>query len=177
MFYWDLFLRNQDGIKSAIVLIRAWCSYFDSNVPQICSQGSNWQYASIGSDNGLAPNRRQAIIWTNAGLVHWCIYVSLGFNELTTWCKGLSITVSIQFIDFKRSGVASATHRQNFVITACIWGCQHDRHQANYRQQKLPLRRHLHFIGTMPKCLVFLYQLSIHSRCLGIDSVLINVSV
>ena len=26
---------------------------------------SNWQYPSIGLDNGLAPNRRQAIIWTN----------------------------------------------------------------------------------------------------------------
>ena len=26
------------------------------------------QYSSIGSDNGLGPARRQAIIWTNAGL-------------------------------------------------------------------------------------------------------------
>ena len=26
---------------------------------------------SIGLDNGLAPNRRQAIIWTNADPVHW----------------------------------------------------------------------------------------------------------
>ena len=26
---------------------------------------SNQQYASIVSDNGLAPTRRQAIIWTN----------------------------------------------------------------------------------------------------------------
>ena len=25
------------------------------------------QYSSIGSDNGLAPTRRQAIIWTNDG--------------------------------------------------------------------------------------------------------------
>ena len=25
------------------------------------------QYSSIGSDNGLAPSRRQAIIWSNAG--------------------------------------------------------------------------------------------------------------
>ena len=25
------------------------------------------QYASIGSDNGLAPARRQAIVWTNYG--------------------------------------------------------------------------------------------------------------
>ena len=30
---------------------------------------SNWQYAIIGSDNGLVPIRRQAIIWTSDGLV------------------------------------------------------------------------------------------------------------
>ena len=29
---------------------------------KVCSQGSNEQYSSIGSDNGLAPNRRQANI-------------------------------------------------------------------------------------------------------------------
>ena len=29
------------------------------------TQGSNQQYSSIGSDNGLAPTRRQAIIWAN----------------------------------------------------------------------------------------------------------------
>ena len=31
-------------------------------------------YANIGSDNGLSPGRRQAIIWTNAGILlidHW----------------------------------------------------------------------------------------------------------
>ena len=28
---------------------------------------SNQQYSSIGSDDGLAPTRRQAIIWTNNG--------------------------------------------------------------------------------------------------------------
>ena len=43
--------------------------------------GSNWQYASIDSDNGLVPNRRQAIIWTNNGLGCQCIYASLGLNE------------------------------------------------------------------------------------------------
>ena len=37
------------------------------NFTEVCSQGSNQQYASIGSDNGLAPSRRQAIIWTNDG--------------------------------------------------------------------------------------------------------------
>ena len=38
--------------------------------------------SSIGSDNGLAPNRRQAIIWTNGDLDYWRIYASLGLNEL-----------------------------------------------------------------------------------------------
>ena len=39
-------------------------------------------YASIGSDDGLAPNRLQAIILISGGLVYWCMYASLGFNEL-----------------------------------------------------------------------------------------------
>ena len=37
---------------------------------------------SIGLDNGLAPNRRQAIIWTNADLIDWRIYMALGADEL-----------------------------------------------------------------------------------------------
>ena len=34
------------------------------------------------SGNGLAPNRRQAIIWTNADSIHWRIYAALGGNEV-----------------------------------------------------------------------------------------------
>ena len=49
----------------------------------MCSLWSNWQYGIIGLDNGLAPNRRKAIIWTNNGLVYWRIYASLGLNEFT----------------------------------------------------------------------------------------------
>ena len=40
---------------------------FDWDFTEICSQGSNQQYSSIGSINGLAPARQQVIIWTNAG--------------------------------------------------------------------------------------------------------------
>ena len=47
-----------------------------NNVP------SNWQESSIDSDNSLAPNRRQAIIWTNDYLDWWCIYASAGINGL-----------------------------------------------------------------------------------------------
>ena len=46
----------------------------DSIFTEICSQESNLQKASIGSGNGFAPNRRQAITWTNADAVHWQIY-------------------------------------------------------------------------------------------------------
>ena len=42
----------------------------------------NGQQTSIGSGNGLALNRRQAIIWTNQGLVYWCINASLSLIEL-----------------------------------------------------------------------------------------------
>ena len=40
---------------------------------------------NIGSDNGLAPNMWQAIIWTNDGLIYWGIYASLSLNELTSY--------------------------------------------------------------------------------------------
>ena len=44
-------------------------------------QGFNYNNLNIGPDNGLVPNRRQAIIYTNNGLVYWRIYASL-FNPL-----------------------------------------------------------------------------------------------
>ena len=46
------------------------------------SQESTWQWVSIGSGNGLAPSRWQAITWTNADLVHWRIYAALSGDEL-----------------------------------------------------------------------------------------------
>ena len=49
---------------------------------EICYLGSDWQYATIGFDNGLAPSRQQAIIWTNVDPVHRCIYAALGADEL-----------------------------------------------------------------------------------------------
>ena len=36
----------------------------------------NWQKAIIDSGNGLAPNRRQAIIWINDDPAHWRIYAA-----------------------------------------------------------------------------------------------------
>ena len=39
----------------------------DWNFIELCSYESNWQYPSIGSDNGMAPTRSQAISLTNDG--------------------------------------------------------------------------------------------------------------
>ena len=49
---------------------------------EIYSLGSNYPYSSIGSDNGLAPTRREAIIWSNICMLYRRIYASRRFNEL-----------------------------------------------------------------------------------------------
>ena len=64
----------------------------------MCSLGSNWQYVSIGSDNGLAPSRWQAIIWTNADPVHQRICAALGGDELTFPDIGAEIPKSNYYI-------------------------------------------------------------------------------
>ena len=43
----------------------------------MCSLGSNWLQYAIGLDTGLAPKRRQAIIWTNVDQIHLRIYAVL----------------------------------------------------------------------------------------------------
>ena len=64
--------------------------YFDSNFTKICSQGSDWQWVSIGSGNGLALNRRQAITWTNANPFHRRIYAALGGDRVNGYHQGWS---------------------------------------------------------------------------------------
>ena len=64
--------------------------YFDFNFTEVCSSGSNWQWPSIGLDNGLAPIRRQAIIWTNSDPIYWRIYAALGGDELKQQMMGHS---------------------------------------------------------------------------------------
>ena len=64
--------------------------YLDWNSIEICSYGYSWQYFSIGLENGLAPNRRQAIIWTNDDPIHWRIYAALGGDELR-YINGVSL--------------------------------------------------------------------------------------
>ena len=54
---------------------------------------SNYQYASIGSDDGSAPIRRRPIIWTNGGLVYWRMYASLNLSELTEFMMEMALKI------------------------------------------------------------------------------------
>ena len=41
--------------------------HFNAHFAEICSRESDYRYATTGSDNGLAPDRRQVNIRINAG--------------------------------------------------------------------------------------------------------------
>ena len=73
-----------DMFKSNFLNENVWFSINLSLITEVCPLESSQNYFRIGSYNGLAPTRRQAIIWTNDGLVWWCIYASLGLNELSS---------------------------------------------------------------------------------------------
>ena len=49
----------------------------------MCSWWFSWKEVIISSDNGLAPTRRQAFIFTNDGLIYWHIYASRCIDELS----------------------------------------------------------------------------------------------
>ena len=52
-----------------------------------------WKVLYFGSsDNGLVPNRWQAIIWTNADLNHWHIYAALGRDQFM-WLGVDNVTI------------------------------------------------------------------------------------
>ena len=50
---------------------------------------------SIGSADGLAPNRRQAIIWTNDGPIYWSIYASFVYNSTSR--VGMMVAEGVAF--------------------------------------------------------------------------------
>ena len=56
-------------------------NYFWSSLPSAVNSSPNWTPIpkhSIGLDDGLAQNRRHAIVWTNVGPIHWRIYTTIG---------------------------------------------------------------------------------------------------
>ena len=82
----------------------------------LCGQLTHWgrvthicvsKLTIIGSDNGLSPDRRQAIIWTNAGLL---LIVTLGTNFS-------EILIEILTFSFKKMRLnVSSAKRQPFCL-------------------------------------------------------------
>ena len=66
-------------------------------------------------DNGLAPNRRQAITWTNADPIHRCIYAALGGDELTVNAWHPTPTHKLKTCEIIASG-SWCLHRSNIVV-------------------------------------------------------------
>ena len=69
-FHW-FFPKDSVGSMAVLVYVLAWHQMDDmplthwGRVTHICVN----KLTIIGSDNGLSPGRRQAIIWTNAGIL------------------------------------------------------------------------------------------------------------
>ena len=72
-----IFQTTNSNAFSWMKICKFWLKFCWSLFPRV-----QLTIFSTGSDNGLEPNRRQAIIWTNIDLIHRRIYAALGGDEL-----------------------------------------------------------------------------------------------
>ena len=81
-----------------------------------------WQFDSIGSDNGLAPPRRQAIIWANADPVHRCTYAAQGGDKLSQSCTFCSLIDNNELclIDLFPTDIQMITHINVNINSICF---------------------------------------------------------
>ena len=64
--------------------------YFDQNFTGLFLR-VQFTKNNIGLDNGWAPNKREAIIRTNADPIHWRIFATLlgdELSEIASWLSG-----------------------------------------------------------------------------------------
>ena len=73
---WWTFLTKKICVNCCEVIEAEWRIYLSVN------------WTSIGSDNGLSPDRHQTIIWTNAGLL-WIRIPGINFSEIQIMVMGL----------------------------------------------------------------------------------------
>ena len=66
------------AISQCIFVNKKICILIKMSLQFVPEGAINNHRSSIGLDYGLTPNRRQAIIWTNAEPIYWRIYAALG---------------------------------------------------------------------------------------------------
>ena len=98
-----------DDIYRCIIVNEKFCILIKISL-KFFSLGPNWQQPSTGLDNGLAPNRRQAIIWTNVGPIHWRIYAALGGDELINFSLYIKLCKTKYTNVCLKMGVWQAAH-------------------------------------------------------------------
>ena len=77
--------------------------YFDSFwFHEICFWGSNWETASIGSDNGLTRNRWHATIYTNDAIFQWFSLDDLTHLGQDKWPLFTKWYFQMHFLEWKR---------------------------------------------------------------------------
>ena len=80
----------------------------------VCSKGSNEQYSIIGSENGLAPIRWQAIIWATH-------YTDVIMTTMASQITSLTVVYSTVYLD------ADQRKHQSSASLAFVWGIHRDR--------------------------------------------------
>ena len=80
--------------KNNIRKLKLLC--FDSNITEVCSQGSNQQNTALILEMAWCLNGRQAIIWANDAIIYCHTYVLLDIDDL------MSTTLSFQYYDLSR---------------------------------------------------------------------------
>ena len=110
---WWKFLIHGMGNKSLFV----WSKF--SPIHWILQQLTHWgrvthicvsKIITIGSDNGLSPGRRQAIIWTNAGIL---LIESLGTNFS-------EILIEIRTFSFKKIHLKMSSGNGGHFVSASM---------------------------------------------------------
>ena len=88
--------KNNEVVNSTVILSRA------SGHRTEVIQWKDCKIIIIGSDNGLSPDRRQAIIWTNVGIsLLWnfnrnqCIFIQGNANENVVYQSGSHLVIHI----------------------------------------------------------------------------------
>ena len=86
---------------------------------------------TIGSDNGLSPGRRQAIIWTNAGIL-LIGPLGLNFNEVLIEIKAYSFKkIHLHYCDVIMGEIASQIFSLTIVYSTVYSGADQRKHQSS----------------------------------------------
>ena len=86
IFHWSLYLRVQ------LTIFQHWFRYWaiEDQAENLNSTARPYDQQAFSPDNGLSPGRREAIIWTNAGIL---LIGPLGTNFSKIFNRNSNITI------------------------------------------------------------------------------------